>query len=132
MSAPVPNYACRARYLGGHDGDSFWLRVDRGQLTHGYKDDPSWYVRLAGIDCWEITGRPHPKDPTHAKGRAAYDFTDAVLIKAKVITVQTLHPDDPLKSPDLEKYGRVLAHVWVDDQLLADLLRENGHEKEAL
>jgi endonuclease YncB( thermonuclease family) len=127
VSAPVPSYAYKASYLSGHDGDSFWLRVDRGILTHGIKDDPSWYVRLFGIDTWEISGPKHPLDMDRSKGFAAAQATHQWLKAAKEIIIQTIHPDD--RPPDLEKYGRVLARVWVDGQLLSDMLRRDGHEK---
>lgn len=120
--APRPNYAHHATVLSVHDGDTITFRVDRGQITHGITDDPTWTVRLFGIDTWELSGA-HKE-----KGAAARAFTADVLSKAHTITVQTIHPD--LRPPALEKYGRVLAAVWVDDDLLSDLLRAGGHEKQ--
>ena len=98
------------------------FEVDRGRITHGISDTPEWTVRLYGIDTWEMTG------PNKDKGAAARAFTADVLTRAHIITVQTIHPD--LRAPELEKYGRVLAAVWVDDDLLSDLLRAGGHEKQ--
>lgn len=121
MPAPHPNYAFHATVLTVHDGDTVRFSVDRGQITHGIHDTPEWTVRLHGIDTWELTG------PNRDKGAAARAFTASVLSKAQVITVQTIHPD--LRPPELEKYGRVLAAVWADDELLSDLLRAAGHEK---
>lgn len=121
MSAPAVTYAYHAAYVSNHDGDTILLRVDRGQITHGYHDFDEWTVRLYGIDTWEVTGKDKPK------GLAARDFTASVLRAARRITVQTIHPD--LRPPEMEKYGRVLGNVWADDELLADLLRANGHEK---
>lgn len=121
MTAPNVTYAYHATYLSNHDGDTAVFRVDRGQLTHGIHDVPEWTIRLFGIDTWELTGAD--KD----KGAAARAFTTAVLSRAHTITVQTIHPD--LRPPELEKYGRVLARVFVDGEDLADLLRAGGHEK---
>jgi endonuclease YncB( thermonuclease family) len=121
MTAPAPSYSYHATVIAVHDGDTATFRVDRGQITHGIKDDPTWTIRLFGIDCWELSGK------NAAKGAKARDFTASVLHGAKLITVQTIHP--VLRPPALEKYGRVLADVWADDALLADLLRANGHEK---
>lgn len=122
MPAPRPNYAFHARYLSNHDGDTMVFEVDRGQLTHGIHDTPEWTVRLFGIDTWEMTGADRDK------GAAAKAFTQDALTRAHTITVATIHPD--LRPPELEKYGRVLAAVWVDDDLLSDLLRAAGHEKQ--
>jgi endonuclease YncB( thermonuclease family) len=122
MSAPSVTYAYHATYLANHDGDTVMFDVDRGQLTHGIWDRPRWTVRLYGIDTWEMTGKDHPK------GVLARDFTQTVLLGARRITVQTIHPD--LRPPELEKYGRILAHVFADDEDLADLLRAAGHEKQ--
>jgi endonuclease YncB( thermonuclease family) len=122
MSAPVPSYAYKATYLSNSDGDTIRLRVDRGQITHGILDDPTWTVRLYGIDTWERTGKDK------AKGADAKTFTASVLSMAERIIVQTIHPD--LRPPEMEKYGRVLCRVWADGVLLADLLRAAGHEKQ--
>lgn len=117
MAAPEPSYAYKATLLTVHDGDTFDLRVDRGRITHGILDDPTWTVRLFGIDCWEL------KQPM---GPAARDFTLLQLQHGQIV-VQTIHPD--LRPPALEKYGRVLARVFVGDDDLADLLRSAGFEK---
>lgn len=129
MAAPVPNYVHHATFSQGHDGDSFWLNVDFGKLTSGVKLTLPLYFRLYGIDCWEVSGRPHPRDPGFAKGKLARDFTNATLSRAIEIRVQTIKPT--ATTVDEEKYGRVLANVWVDDVLLIDLLRANGYEKES-
>jgi endonuclease YncB( thermonuclease family) len=122
MTAPPPSYSYHATFLSNHDGDTIEFQVDRGQITHGIHDTPVWTVRLFGIDTWEMTGVQ--KD----KGAAAKAFTHDVLTRAHTITVQTIHP--ALRAPELEKYGRVLCSVWADDELLSDLLRAGGHEKQ--
>jgi endonuclease YncB( thermonuclease family) len=118
MTAPVPNYAHKARFIQGHDGDSFWLAVDFGRLSSGVKLELPLYVRLYGIDAWELS---------QPLGKAARDFTNKVLSEAKSIVEQTIKPDG--KALGEEKYGRFLAIVWVDDTPLTDLLRANGFEK---
>lgn len=118
MTAPTPNYAHRATFLKGHDGDSFYLAVDFGMNTHGVKLVLPLYLRLYGVDAWELS---QPKGPD------ARDFTNAALSSAKVITVQTLKPDGSFVG--LEKYGRWMARVWCDDQELADALRQGGYLK---
>jgi endonuclease YncB( thermonuclease family) len=128
MSAPVPNYAHKATFIEGHDGDSFWLAVDFGANTHGIKLVLPMYVRLVGIDTWEIPpAKESPvADPGFKKGYAARDFTNARLASGP-ITVQTIKPDG--KTVGEEKYGRFLARVWVGADELPDLLRASGFEK---
>lgn len=121
MTAPQVTYAYFATYVSNHDGDTIVFRVDRGRLTHGIWDSPEWTVRLYGIDTWEMVGRDK------AKGQVARDFTSMVLRGAQGITVQTIHPAE--RPVTMEKYGRILARVWADDNDLADLLRAAGHEK---
>lgn len=129
MTPPVPNYAHKATFLSGHDGDSFWLRVDFGMSTHGVKLELPIYVRLYGIDTWEIPPAKGTKnDPDFKKGHLAADFTSMTLVAAKKIIVQTLKPDG--HNLEEEKYGRWLARVWADGDELPDLLRAGGHEKQ--
>ena len=118
MVAPIPNYAHKATFVKAHDGDSFWLNVDFGQLTMGVKLELPMYIRLWGIDTWELS---------QPKGPEARDFTTLKLSTAQKITVQTIKPDGT--QVGLEKYGRWLARVWADDDELQDLLRSNGFEK---
>jgi endonuclease YncB( thermonuclease family) len=118
VSAPTPNYAHRATFLKGHDGDSFWLQTDFGMNTHGVRLSLPLYCRLYGIDALELSQKG---------GADARDFTNAALSSAKVITVQTIKPDGTYVGD--EKYGRWLVRVWVDDQELADGLRAAGYEK---
>jgi endonuclease YncB( thermonuclease family) len=119
VSAPTPNYAHRATFLKGHDGDSFWLSVDFGMNTHGVQLILPLYCRLWGIDAWELSQQ---------HGLDARDFTDGLLSSAKQITVQTIRPDGRMVG--LEKYGRWLVRVWADDDELADALRAAGYEKQ--
>lgn len=118
MVAPIPNYAHKATYVKDHDGDSFWFNVDFGQLTLGVKLELPLYIRLYGIDVWEIA---------QPKGIEARDFTILKLSTAKKIIVQTIKPDGT--TVGFEKYGRWFARVWVDDDELSDLLRAQGFEK---
>lgn len=119
--APIPNYAHKARFLQGHDGDSFWLSVDFGRLTSGVRLELPLYVRLYAVDTWELW---------QPMGKEARDFTNKTLTEAELIIVQTIKPDG--RSLGEEKYGRFLAWVWADDKLLSDLLKENGYEKHAV
>jgi endonuclease YncB( thermonuclease family) len=125
---PSPNYVHAASFLTGHDGDSFWLRVDFGMNTHGVRFELPLYCRLYGIDTYEIPGGSKSvNDPGYTKGLLARDFTEAVLKSAARVVVQTVKPDGKMVGE--EKYGRFLCRVWADDQELSDLLRAQGYEK---
>jgi endonuclease YncB( thermonuclease family) len=118
MASPQPNYAHKASFLRAYDGDSFWLEVDFGRLTSGVTLTLPLYLRLYGIDTWELN---------QPGGFAARDYTTKLLLSGEPIVVQTLKPDG--KQLGQEKFGRFLARVWVGDDELAELLRAAGHEK---
>jgi endonuclease YncB( thermonuclease family) len=127
VSAPVPNYAHPAAFLQGHDADSFWLSVDFGMNAAAVKLVLPCYVRLAGIDAWEVPpAHGSPLDPDFAKGYAARDFTNQALQRGPVV-VQTIKPSGAQVGKD--EYGRWLARVFVGPDELSDLLRANGFEK---
>jgi endonuclease YncB( thermonuclease family) len=69
-----------------------------------YPDSPlyKFSVRLNGIDCPEIKGKD--KSEKECAQLAKQEMTDLVL--NKVVT---------LKNIDTEKYGRILADVYIDD-----------------
>jgi endonuclease YncB( thermonuclease family) len=123
MPPPIPNYAHKATFLEPHDGDSFWLTVDFGLNTHGVRLTLPLYIRLYGIDTWEL-GQTFGGQPV---GVMARDYTSQTLAVAKSIVAQTVKDDG--KTVGEEKYGRWLARIWVDGLELATLLRANGHEK---
>jgi endonuclease YncB( thermonuclease family) len=127
MTVPTPNYAHKATFLKGHDGDSFWLSTDFGLNTAGVRMILPTYLRLYGIDTWEIPPiAASPFDPGHLLGFQATEFTNSHLLRGPIV-VQTLKPTGV--SVGEEKYGRWLARVWVGDDELSDLLRSNGFEK---
>jgi endonuclease YncB( thermonuclease family) len=128
VSAPQPNYAHRATFLQGHDGDSFWLSTDFGMNVAGVKLVLPTYIRLAGIDTWEIPpAHGSPADPNFEKGYGARDFANSALTCGKPVVVQTIKPSGAQVGKDA--YGRWLARVFVGDDELSDLLRANGFEK---
>jgi endonuclease YncB( thermonuclease family) len=118
VSAPAPNYVHRARLaerneippraVPVHDGDTFYLRLDLGTYA-GVRVDPVVEIRLQGIDTWELA------QPLGLEARA---FTALQLTSGKPITVQTVKPD---LTPLGFTFQRTAAHVWIGDDLLADL-----------
>lgn len=92
------------------DGDTLVLRV---RLWPGL--EYAGPVRLAGVDTPELRGR---QDCERHAARAARDFVAQRLAAARRVEVSGVQ---------LDKYGRPLARVWVDDDELASALIRNGH-----
>lgn len=80
-------------------------------LTNGQR------VRLIGVDTPETV---HPDRPVEPFGREATEFTrEAIASAGNVVRLQ-------LDRQRLDKYDRVLAYVWVGDQLLNEELIRAG------
>lgn len=80
-------------------------------------------VRFLAIDTPESV---HPKKKKEPFGKEASDFTCSTLKSAQKIEIQY-----DANSEQTDKYGRLLAWVWVDDVLLEQLLLKNGYAKVA-
>ncbi len=93
--------------------DKSAIRPDDGD-TFFYRDLP---IRVLGIDTPEIIHEEHGIFEDQPYGRRAAAFTARALKKAEVIEYLPFQPD---------KYGRLLAHVFVDHELLAVLLIRAG------
>lgn len=90
------------------DGDTAKFKINEEQIT----------VRFLGINTKETVD---PKRGEEAWGKEASDFTKEKLGKATKIELEF---DDIADEKD--KYDRYLAWIWVDDELLQNLLVENG------
>ena len=93
--------------------DKSAIRPDDGD-TFFYRD---LSIRILGIDTPEIIHEEHGIFEDQPYGRAAAAFTDGALKNAEVVEYLAFQPDI---------YGRLLAHVFVDKQLLAVLLIRAG------
>lgn len=82
------------------------IRPDDGD-TFFYKD---LAIRILGIDAPEIIHREHGIYEDQPYGRQAAEMTINLLKKAKAAEYLPFQPD---------KYGRLLAHVFVDGELLS-------------
>jgi micrococcal nuclease len=89
------------------------IRPDDGD-TFFYRDLP---VRVLGIDTPEIIHEEHGIFEDQPYGRTAAAFTARALKDAEAVEYLPFQPD---------KYGRLLAHVFVDQELLAVLLIRAG------
>lgn len=90
------------------DGDTAKFKMNEEQVT----------VRFLGINTKETVD---PKRGEEAWGKEASDFTKEKLEKATKIELEF---DDIADEKD--KYNRYLAWIWIDDELLQNLLVKNG------
>jgi endonuclease YncB( thermonuclease family) len=95
-----------------HDGDTYRFLVDQG-----LGDGRDLWVRLHGLDCWELD---------QPLGPAARQAAKTALEQATTIAIQTFKTRG---GQDVTSFIRYVADVWVDNVLLADVLRAGGFEK---
>lgn len=95
-----------------HDGDTYLLEIDQG-----CGDSRTLWVRLHGLDTWELS---------QPLGPAAKTAAEQALAQAQVITIQTFKTSG---GEDVTSFIRYVADVWVDWTPLADILRAGGFEK---
>ena len=90
------------------DGDTAKFEMNGEQIT----------VRFLGINTKETVD---PEIGEEAWGKEASDFTKEKLQNANKIELEFDSSSD-----EKDKYDRYLAWIWVDDELLQNLLVENG------
>ena len=93
------------------DGDTARFIVDKEEIK----------VRFIGIDSPESV---KPNEEVEAYGKEASKYTCNKLKKADKIVLEY----EP-KIEKNDKYGRVLAYVFVDDKLLEESIVKNGYAK---
>jgi micrococcal nuclease len=92
-----------------YDGDTITVAT---KLPYENSPYYRFAVRLKGIDCPEI--KTKNKDEKEC-AILARDFLRDLLMDKMVV----------LKDVELEKYGRILAYVYYEDQHVSDMLCEN-------
>ena len=76
-------------------------------------------VRFLGVDAPETV---HPELPTECYGPEASEFTKSVLVEETPVFLEL----DELVG-EREKYGRLLAHIWLEDgRLFNEVLLQGG------
>lgn len=90
------------------DGDTAKFKMNGKQIT----------VRFLGINTKETV---HPEIGEEEWGKEASDFTKEKLKNATKIKLEFDSSAD-----EKDKYDRYLAWIWIDDELLQNLLVENG------
>lgn len=101
------------KYSEGVDGDTAKFDMN-GEIIK---------VRFLAVDTPESV---HPTKEVQAYGVEASDFTKEKLKNAKTIELEFDNNSDKT-----DKYGRYLAWIWVDGELLQDLLVKEGLAKVA-
>lgn len=90
------------------DGDTAKFKMNGEQIT----------VRFLGINTKETVD---PKRGEEAWGKEASDFT-----KEKIKNATKIELEFDSYAEEKDKYNRYLAWIWIDDELLQNLLVENG------
>ncbi|MCC7078075.1 MAG: thermonuclease family protein [Acidimicrobiia bacterium] len=93
------------------DGDTAKVAVDGRTET----------VRVIGLDTPEVA---HPSKPVQCFGRAASDRADALL------TGREVRLEADATQAEVDRYGRRLAHVWVEDVNFALVMINDGYAHE--
>lgn len=101
--SPRQSYICPHEMIKHDDGDSFYC---------GDK-----YIRILGLDTPEIAHPEHGIFQDQEYGKEALGLTNKLLDEAERVTIFEDKKD---------KYGRTLAHVLVDGELLAVKLIKAG------
>lgn len=102
----IPN----VEYVHNYDGDTVTFNISNYPAIVGDRID----IRIFGIDTPEMHGKCLQEK---AMAIAARDFVGEKLRNAKSITLVNIKRD---------KYFRILAEIWIDNQSLARMIINNG------
>jgi endonuclease YncB( thermonuclease family) len=108
MTVPKPGWVTEVDYIRPIDGDTIEVEIRR-----------RFHVRLKDIDVYERRTE---------KGIKATEFVDEKLINANRIIVE-IPTNNVIKLLDINSFERLMANIYVDNDNLADLLRQKGFEK---
>lgn len=107
----VPNLST-VKVVKVYDGDTVTVAGQIRAMDGFYK----FSVRLRGIDCPEI--RPKKVGNWKDEKIAALEVRDCLAKKINGLLVE-------LRNVEYDKYGRLLAHVYLDDECISDWLVAN-------
>jgi micrococcal nuclease len=109
----------RAKIIKIYDGDTFWIAADHcGKLT-------KFSVRLFGVDCPELKTK-NEKEKKYATVVKEY-LTSKIL--GKIVDVEVLNNRIVNGKKIHEKYGRLIANIYVDGVSLSTDLINKGFAK---
>ena len=104
--APEPGIALPVTYVRAVDGDTIEVEVRR-----------TFHVRLRGIDVAERNTK---------EGMEATEFVATVMNFCDDILV-FIPTNDPIKLLDITSFERIVGDVYLNGELLQDLLRTKGY-----
>ena len=107
-SALEPGLTLPVEYVRAVDGDTIEVEIRR-----------TFKLRLRDINA--------PEKNTD-EGVEATEFVDGVLCDGDSILV-FIPTNSPDKLMDITSFERIIGDIYVDEELLQDLLREQGYEK---
>jgi micrococcal nuclease len=94
-----------------YDGDTITIVAKLPYMTSDYY---RFSVRLLGIDCAEIKGKTIKEKETAKKAR---DALSNKILNRKIT----------LRDVSTEKYGRLLANIYLDGECINDWMLTNGY-----
>jgi endonuclease YncB( thermonuclease family) len=107
MAAPPITYVRRVNEVRKvHDGDTYRFLIDQG-----VGDARDLWVRLKGIDTWELSQPGGPQ---------ARDVVNSLFTQAGELVIQTFKTSG---GEDVMTFIRYVADVYVDGVLLQDIIR---------
>jgi endonuclease YncB( thermonuclease family) len=102
------------------DGDTYKFGIKSDTVT----------IRLLHVDCYEVRNTQRLRDQADAKGisvdsalalgYAGRDFAVRFLLNKKTLLLRDFN------EPNMDSFGRLLRHVFVDGVSMADTLRALG------
>lgn len=112
----IPNEGAECQVIKNIDGDTLWVSIPSLNID-------KIKVRVAGYDT------PESHKPGHGIYHGAYEaceLSDKLIASSKKITIRY---DEEQKAQNwlFDKYGRLLAHIYLDDKHLGLSLIENGY-----
>lgn len=109
----VPQIA-KGEVVKVYDGDTITIVAKLPYMTSDYY---RFSVRLLGIDCAEIKGKTTKEKETAKKARDA-------------LSNKILNRTITLRNVSTEKYGRLLANIYLDGECINDWMLTNGYAVE--
>lgn len=116
VAPPIPSEGVECQVIKNIDGDTLWISIPSFNID-------KIKVRVAGYDT------PESHKPGHGIYHGAYEaceLSDKLIASSKKIIIR--YDEEQAKQNWLfDKYGRLLAHIYLDDKHLGLSLIENGY-----
>lgn len=114
-----PFFICAAQSDDAYVKLGVCTRVVDGDTIKVTVNKTVYAVRLIGVDTPETK---HPKKPVQYFGKEASNFTKGKLLNKEVILLP-----EAGKKFKVDRYGRVLAYVWLNRECFNEMLIDEGY-----